>query len=143
MKTMKKIPAPALGYESCYSIRYGDVLNATEICVDTSVLEKLFPWVFETTEGKELLEKKKADTKDRKQELKKDKEEFVLRMDRKTAEVLRCVVGLITGDKKGPRGAMDKIHADLCKQGLVHPCCNSKGTIDLPDTWKNFEKEDK
>ncbi len=43
-----------------YGVCFDDVMEAAEVCPDTSVLEALFPWAFETAEGKELLERKRV-----------------------------------------------------------------------------------
>ena len=118
-----------------FGVMFKDLLKALEVCGDTSVLEVLYPWLKDTKEGKKLLKKKKAvltkkpPKKRAEKETKPEEDEIILKMSRKTAEVLNTVVQHVGGPPTGPRGEIDKIYKNLGKQKVGYYTNCSIGTI--------------
>lgn len=121
-----------------FGVTLNEVISAVKVCGDTSVLEALYPWAFKEAEMMAVMEKR-AEPEERGEEHKE--EEFVIRMTRKEAEVLRCITGHVLGKDSGPHVVTHKMYTELLRQG-VEKTYKNVNIITLPDTWKEFYKEE-
>ena len=119
------------------------VLNAAKECTDTSILERLFPWAFETSSGKKLLEKKKAEAEAHKHGPKKkvDGEQVTITLDLNTARLIRSIVGGIGTRSGGPRRATGNLYYELERLGIgAFDKISINDSLALPDTWEECGK---
>lgn len=124
-----------------YGVHFEDIMNAAEVCGNTSVLEKLFPWAFNTDIGKEILERKKAEEKKEPPKPEKTEEdEITLSLTKREARVLRFVTGNAHGDTSGPMGDNNNVYQKLCDLVPLTYSTLKENTAKLPNTWEEFDK---
>ena len=121
-------------------IEFKNILRALDICGDTSVLEALYPWLENTPEGKEILERKKAEA-DEQQEVVKTKEEVVIKVDKRTARVIKSIMGHVSSiGRGGPREATYKVYMQLDNLGITsYNNIRHNDAVSFPDSWEKCE----
>lgn len=130
-----------------YGVAFKNLLNALEACGDTSVLEALYPWLPKTTEGKAILEKKKATVEKEapkdKSSKDKDQEKVILELTRREAEVICTLFQHISGSVSGARGVTEELIKRFYAQGIgYYANCfeNSTHEIKFVDNWSKMGK---